>query len=364
MAGGKPLAEVACQWIKDNRPIWQSWVPVETTCIAGFGVEDSQTRHLASRDGAVSCSVCPPGSFSESLVDGIGETYRCTSCPAGRSQRESGALLCQKCEPGTFSDRTGMAECIPCDLGTFANVSGSTACHICGDDDLWTTSRPLLREKVEKWVEVAGATSQAMCNCREGSHLHEGRCEMCSLGTRCPGSGNLELLPGYASLVNEPGQVFKCYGNFLRCPGGPPGTCAKGRDASSLACGSCRHRLHATGSGECASCASGLDRNPQIPAASATQTRVLVISHASLWRGDYALLLAGGLVLFGGTGAFHAVLNAGRDGKQDGRLLVASLSLSQLVTCAQVLSVIHQLDIEWGEPGPTLKGVRLLRFGL
>ncbi|CAE7584618.1 ENDOV [Symbiodinium sp. CCMP2456] len=215
-----------------------------------------------------------------------------------------------------------MAECIPCDLGTFANISGSTACHICGDDDLWTTSRPLLREQVEKWVEVAGATSQAMCNCREGSHLHEGRCEMCSLGTRCPGSGSLELLPGYASLVNEPGQVFKCYGNSLRCPGGPPGTCAKGRDAGSLACGSCQHRLRATGSGECSSCASG----------------------------DYALLLTGGLVLFGGTGGFHAVLNAGRDGKQDGRLLVASLSLSQLVTCAQVLSVIHQLDIEWGEP--------------
>ena len=257
VASGKPLAEVACQWIIDNRPIWQSWVPVDTTCIAGFGVEDSQTRHLASREGAVSCSVCPPGSFSESFVDGIGETYRCTSCPAGRSQRESGALLCQKCEPGTFSDRTGMAECIPCDLGTFANISGSTACHICGDDDLWTTSRPLLREQVEKWVEVAGATSQAMCNCREGSHLHEGRCEMCSLGTRCPGSGSLELLPGYASLVNEPGQVFKCYGNSLRCPGGPPGTCAKGRDAGSLACGSCQHHLRATGSGECSSCASG-----------------------------------------------------------------------------------------------------------
>ena len=92
------------------------------------------------------------------------------------------------------------------------------------------------------------------------------------------------------------------------------------------------------------------------------QTGALVISRSSLslWRGDYALLLTGGLVLFGGTGVFHAVLNAGRDGKQDGRLLVASLSLSQLVTCAQVLSVIHQLDIERGEPRPALKGVRLL----
>ena len=106
------------------------------------------------------------------------------------------------------------------------------------------------------------------------------------------------------------------------------------------------------------------DRNryPRPLAPLATRTGVLVISHASLWRGDYALLLTGGLVLFGGTGGFHAVLNAGRDGKQDGRLLVASLSLSQLVTCAQVLSVIHQLDIEWGEPGPALKGVRLLNF--
>ena len=50
---------------------------------------------------------------------------------------------------------------------------------------------------------------------------------------------------GYFSPVEEPGSIYRCFGQPERCPGGPPGTCASGRDTSSIACSSCLPGLHA-----------------------------------------------------------------------------------------------------------------------
>ena len=32
------------------------------------------------------------------------------------------------------------------------------------------------------------------------------------------------------TFTQEPGMVYRCYGETVRCPGGEPGVCADGRD--------------------------------------------------------------------------------------------------------------------------------------
>lgn len=46
---------------------------------------------------------------------------------------------------------------------------------------------------------------------------------------------------GYFSTEEAPGTVFQCFYDAF-CPGGPPGTCAAGRDVNSVACYDCQDR--------------------------------------------------------------------------------------------------------------------------
>ena len=129
--------------------------------------------------------------------------------------------------------------CEVCTLGSYANSSAMTECLLCFDADgggEWTTSRVAQGE--DRWIEVEGASDASFCHCRSGWFLHNGECRQCSAGTICAGSGQLELLPGYFSNAEDPGYVFKC-DNVGICPGGMPGSCADGRDASSVACSAC-----------------------------------------------------------------------------------------------------------------------------
>ena len=59
------------------------------------------------------------------------------------------------------------------------------------------------------------------------------------------------------SLQEQPGEVFQCFAAPLRCPGGTPGTCAFGRDVTSVACSACLEGLQPLdSSGECGECSS------------------------------------------------------------------------------------------------------------
>ena len=42
----------------------------------------------------------------------------------------------------------------------------------------------------------------------------------CGVGSSCPGSDALSVLPGYHSKSDEPGILLACFGNPERCPGG------------------------------------------------------------------------------------------------------------------------------------------------
>ncbi|CAE7945238.1 unnamed protein product, partial [Symbiodinium sp. KB8] len=140
---------------------------------------------------------------------------------------------------------------------------------------------------------------------------------------RCPGSNELELVSGYYSSEENPGAVFKCYGDPGRCPGGRPGTCAFGRDALSVACAACLPGLRPSGA-TCAPCTGG----------------------------DYFLIAVVGLLVFGGTGLKHFLVLQQDPSliKRQNGLLTASLFATQLVVCLQLVIVIQKIDITWDEP--------------
>ena len=240
-------------------------------------------------------------------------------------QSRFGQSYCVPCDPGLYAAEAGAAVCSPCQRGSFVNSSTATRCFSCGQEEVWTTSKAVQVGEQERWIEVEGASSESSCRCVQGRYLSEGQCEICPLGSSCPGSGNLTLLPGFYSTESQPGAVLECFGNPVRCPGGSQGTCATGRDSTSPACSSCLPGLQPNNAGECVQCTGG----------------------------DYAALLTLALVVLLGTAILHislALLDR-TSGSYHSALLSAALCLNQLITCAQLFAVLEQMQsISWTDP--------------
>lgn len=53
---------VACQWLRENRSLWQDWIPQSTTCLAGQGLYSSvEGNFVYDRAKATTCRACFPG---------------------------------------------------------------------------------------------------------------------------------------------------------------------------------------------------------------------------------------------------------------------------------------------------------------
>ena len=125
---------------------------------------------------------------------------------------------------------------------------------------------------------------------------------------------------GFSSFPETPGTVYRCFGTPSRCPGGPPGTCASGRDTARLSCSRCLPGLHDVG-GVCAPCSGE----------------------------DYALLTFSGLLVILGITFVYWIYSA--DGKsRQNSLLIVGLALGLLVNTVQYFSVVNQMQINWDEP--------------
>ena len=198
LAKGEKMRQVACGWLLSNREIWAEWIPRnrKTSCPRGRGMVNLEGEFVGSRESAVDCGFCPPGTFSESITDGIGTSHRCALCESGRYQNLYAEPACKDCELGHFSATNGSVACDLCSLGSYANSTGLTACTKCGDESQWTTSRVVMVKGVSKWIELEAATSSDFCGCRAGWFLFDGSCQSCIEGSTCPGSSQLELLPG------------------------------------------------------------------------------------------------------------------------------------------------------------------------
>ena len=67
--------------------------------------------------------------------------------------------------------------------------------------------------------------------------------------------GVVELQVGYFARWDSAGFVWRCFGvDSGRCPGGPPGTCARNRVNTSVACGACEPGTRGTTDGPCEVC--------------------------------------------------------------------------------------------------------------
>ncbi len=247
----KSWEDVACEWIILNRDRWDKWIPKESTCFPGFGLVDGAGAKVTSRDAAVGCALCLPGTLSLPVLDNIGRTYVCKSCEAGTFQELSGQSLCPSCPAGRITSQPGSSSCDACKPGTYNNMSGMEGCEMCGTGSpQWTTSRMTDIRGTKTWIQVEAADSVDLCHCIEGWFLgQDGECHECTEGATCPGSGEVEVLPGYFSFSEDPGSIYRCHGNALRCPGGLPGTCADGRESTSMACSACLPGLHASEAG-------------------------------------------------------------------------------------------------------------------
>ncbi|CAK9096175.1 unnamed protein product [Durusdinium trenchii] len=312
--------QTACTWLRANRIIWQEWVPDKTVCSVGRGLVDLQGEFVTARADAVDCAICPSGYASTE----ISETRVCSKCEPGTYQRTFGTSECNPCDLGHIAPSEGSAECEQCGLGEYANATGMSLCHRCGmgsgEEHLWTTSREIISGGGVVVIQLLGAVSQSFCACGAGTFLWDGRCQMCMEGSICPGSNRLELKPGFFSTPEAPGEVYNCFDERI-CPGGPPGTCSQGRDASTVACAHCQDGFQETGDRTCEPC-----RNS-----------------------DYAFIAVVVLVVVCGVGALHITL-MNETASKGSSLLVVFSSLTQFITIVQMLSVLRRFDIDWREP--------------
>ncbi|CAJ1374394.1 unnamed protein product [Effrenium voratum] len=247
-AGEGSARNVSCQWMKDNRNKWESWVPIDTACLEGFGLIDGQGAFLDNRTDAAGCGLCPAGRASEEVVDVTGRTFRCAQCPPGHFQSKTYSTSCERCPKGSYSNSYGNVECQYCGQGFYEEQEAQTSCTKC---------------PASRTTQLLGAISLASCVCTE-SHIDDGGvCTFCGDGLSCPLGSTLSLLQsvndtgaqlphvlgGYHSDPAAPLQVYKCQDNF--CPGGSPGTCKGGRQG--LTCGDCPAD-HYWASNECTRC--------------------------------------------------------------------------------------------------------------
>ena len=56
---------------------------------------------------------------------------------------------------------------------------------------------------------LAGAASEDLCRCVQGRYLSGDQCEVCAEGASCPGSGALQVLPGFYSTASDSASVAK-----------------------------------------------------------------------------------------------------------------------------------------------------------
>ena len=88
IASGTLRYDVACQWVRDNKPRWQEWLPIETNCITGLGLADAAGSFVNDRANATTCEVCTPGRFSQEYLDNSTNPPLCPLCSGDFSGKE------------------------------------------------------------------------------------------------------------------------------------------------------------------------------------------------------------------------------------------------------------------------------------
>ncbi|CAJ1390644.1 unnamed protein product [Effrenium voratum] len=229
-------------------------------CQVGFEAVDGlfcracQPGFYKKETAAASCSPCSAGSFSNQSAQSD-----CLYCPPGHFSLQ-GSTTCAPCPINEMASFPGTTQCAQCGEGFFTTQEASTSCSRCGSGRYRSNESACLQCPGRMTTQYLAATTISDCVCPEGTVFNgdgrpgAGACENCMEGLDCILGSDLRnyesflvgsdkeltfprLIPGYISYPSEPTQVYKC-GKNSHCPGGVPGTCARGR--IGLACARCQ----------------------------------------------------------------------------------------------------------------------------
>ena len=228
-----------------------------------------------SSQGSSTCSQCLRGNFSDELgglvckpcspghTSALGSTA-CDSCVPGRYSGKAAAEESLSCAPGSFGSHAGQNVCEECQTGQFSTFESQTACTSCYDTlnpeapnpDLWVTMEQVEWKGQLEWANMLGARSVTLCGCGDGAWRSlASECFDCGEGMLCKGMGVVEIEAGNFAPFDNAGPVWRCYGDDPgRCPGGLPGSCARHRQNSTIACGECEPHTKETTVGPCEAC--------------------------------------------------------------------------------------------------------------
>lgn len=152
---------------------------------------------LTGRTSAVSCKLCPKGTYSSAV--GVGDVNGCIPCGKGYYGTIEGATnnnTCVACASGTFNANPVASSCSNCRAGTYSIATAAqtnASCLLC----------PIGTESASE-----AANSQSACvACKLGYYSNEGfaACLPCNKGTATRNGTCIPCLPGF--IASEIGQT-------------------------------------------------------------------------------------------------------------------------------------------------------------
>jgi hypothetical protein len=109
---------------------------------------------------------CRPGSFSATDVT------KCSLCPSGRWQSQTGQSACVECTPGTFNGALGKAsptDCVFCAPGRYQNQYGASNCSVCAAGT-WSPPAALTCTQCAAGMYQNRTESVSCDQCAEGTY--------------------------------------------------------------------------------------------------------------------------------------------------------------------------------------------------
>mmetsp|Transcript_38068 Transcript_38068/g.104767 ORF Transcript_38068/g.104767 Transcript_38068/m.104767 type:complete len:1272 (+) Transcript_38068:107-3922(+) len=259
-------------------------------CIAG---------RYSSIEGSTTCDICAVGTMS--FVNGANE---CSTCPAGRYAGSFGSTECTECSPGWVQGITGQSECTPCALGKFAEAANATACTSCA---------------LHETTTLRGSSSVEDCMCAPGYFQFEGRCQSCPTKMMCKGGNESPYVSkGFWASESNPYEAYLCVAASM-CPGGKPGNlCTDGH--SGFLCIECQEHYYRRWSRvACKPCTA--------------------FESFTFWTAVVFFLLMP-------LPAHYIIRKLGKLRQQSNIIFFSGL-MGQLVTYAQLLSMVGSFQVSW-----------------
>lgn len=137
------------------------------------------------------CTLCSPGTYSTYVEPNT----KCTACPIGTYQSQTGMSYCTSCPAGSYQDQTGWSTCQSCPFGLYQPDTGATTCILA----------PLTARY--------SVSSSSIVQCPIGSYQDEpaaDTCKPCGLGT-------YQNLVGQTSCIFCNG-IYNSYYGSITCP--------------------------------------------------------------------------------------------------------------------------------------------------